>query len=331
MRAWVTGIVVMAMLAGCATTTSLPVAPPTLAPRAELIDTPFFPQEPEQCGPAALATVLNFYGHATTPDILRTWVYVPERGGSLQLEIAATARRHDMLAYPLDGELETLLRELAGGHPVLVLQNLGLSWLPRWHYVVAIGYDLERRVLLLRSGTEPRRETDFDVFMNTWRRGGAWALVIIPSDQAPATAELETWLHAAADLEATQRYAAAHRAFTTIATHAPDDARAWLGLANNALHVSRADAAAHAYQHALNIQPGQAITWNNFAYALRDMFCSDEARRAVACAVALAPSDARVVESSREINAAVSSQRGATCPMLLACPAAIGPLLPAQP
>lgn len=329
MKARAAGIVALAMLAGCATTNSLPVAPPTLAPHVELTDTPFFPQEPEQCGPAALATVLNFYGHATTPDHLRTWVYVPERGGSLQLEIAATARRHDMLAYPLDGGLEALLRELTSGHPVLVLQNLGLSWLPRWHYAVAIGYDLERRVLLLRSGGEPRRETDFDVFMNTWRRGGTWALIIVPPDQAPATAAMETWLRAAADLEATQRYAAAQRAFTAIATRAPDDARAWLGVANNALHVGHADAAAQAYHHALKIQPGQAITWNNFAYALRDMFCSDEASRAVACAVALAPTDARVVESSREINAATPSQRGATCPTLPACPAR--PLLPAQP
>lgn len=325
----------MAMLVGCATNHSLPVAPSALAPRAELTDTPFFPQEPEQCGPAALATVLNFHGHTTTPDILRTWIYVPKRGGSLQLEIAATARRHDMLAYPLEGELETLLRELAGGHPVLVLQNLGLSWLPRWHYAVAIGYDLERRVLLLRSGTEHRRETDFDVFMNTWRRGGAWALVIIPPDRAPAAAELETWLNAATDLEATQRYDAAYRAFTTIATRAPDDARAWLGLANNALHVGRADAAAHAYRQSLNIQPGQPITWNNFAYALRDMSCGDEASRAVACAVALAPRDARVADSSREINAVASAPRAATCPALPACPAALGApagaLLPAQP
>ena len=30
----------------------------------------------------------------------------------------------------------------AGALTLLVLQNLGLSWLPRWHYAVVVGYDL---------------------------------------------------------------------------------------------------------------------------------------------------------------------------------------------
>ena len=41
----------------------------------ELRDTPFFPQEEYQCGPAALATVLAASGVAVSPDDLTGKVY----------------------------------------------------------------------------------------------------------------------------------------------------------------------------------------------------------------------------------------------------------------
>ena len=71
-------------------------------------------------------------------------VYVPARKGSLQIEMLAAARRNGTLAFVIPNRLEALLEELEAGNPVLVLLNLGLSWIPSWHYAVAIGYDLDR-------------------------------------------------------------------------------------------------------------------------------------------------------------------------------------------
>lgn len=315
-------LALLPILTGCAAHIPALDSAQDMPPRAELTSTPFFPQEREQCGPAALATVLNFYGHSTTPDALRQWVYVPERGGSLQVEMLATARRHDMLAYPLAGELPALLREIAAGHPVLVLQNLGLTWLPRWHYAVVIGYDIDERRLILRSGTEFRWKTDFGVFMHTWRRAGAWALVIIPPDQSPATIERKPWLQAAADLETTQHHSAAYRAFTTATTLFPDDTHAWLGRANNALHLGDAQHAADHFITALGLQPQHPIAWNNLGYALQALNCSNQAQQAVDCAVTLAPVDTRFVVSKQDIHSRPHSSRNAACPALPACPAA---------
>ena len=309
-------------LAGCAAHIPTLESVKDLPPRSELTHTPFFPQEREQCGPAALATVLNFYGHATTPDTLRQWVYVPERGGSLQVEMMATARRHDMLPYPLRGELPALLREIAAGHPVLVLQNLGFSWLPRWHYAVVIGYDLADRMLILRSGTEFRWKTDFGVFMRTWLRAGAWAVVIIPPDQSPATIESQSWLQSAADLETTQHYVAAHRAFITATTWFPDNTNAWLGSANNALHLGGAHQAVDHFITALRIEPRLVIAWNNLAYALQALKCNDHAQQAVDCAAALAPLDTRVAASKQDMHSMPKSSVTATCPIIPACPIA---------
>ena len=130
------------LLSGCATqlqaTKLMDSPPPGLSTAVELRQVPFFPQERYQCGPAALATVLNWSGVTITPEQLVDEVYLPQRHGSLQVELMAATRRHQRLPYILEPDLQAMLDEVRGGHPVLVLLNLGLSWYPVWHYVVVM-------------------------------------------------------------------------------------------------------------------------------------------------------------------------------------------------
>jgi len=100
---------------------------------------PFYPQEFYHCGPTALAMLLSWSHSDFTLDEFVSEVYIPERRGSLQPALISAARRRNRLAYSIQG-MNELLQELAAGHPVVVLQNLGLSWVPRWHYAVPIGY-----------------------------------------------------------------------------------------------------------------------------------------------------------------------------------------------
>lgn len=153
----------------------------------DLAGTPFFPDESNRCGPAALATSLAAAGLPTTPDELIGKVFLPGREGSLQVEMLAGARRHGAVAYVIPGSLPTLLRELDAGNPVVVLLNLGLSWAPSWHYAVAVGYDLDAGHVLLRSGPMKRQELSFRTFENTWQRSERWAFVALPPGRLPAT------------------------------------------------------------------------------------------------------------------------------------------------
>ncbi|HAQ87551.1 MAG TPA: hypothetical protein DCR78_14050, partial [Pseudomonas sp.] len=140
------------LLGACARTPIVPVGASGLPERVELDEVPFFPQEDYQCGPAALATMLTQRGVATEPQQLVERVYLPQRKGSLQVEMVAAARSHELLVYPLEPQLQAVLTEVAAGNPVLVLQNLAFDRWPQWHFAVVVGYDLAAQTIVLRSG-----------------------------------------------------------------------------------------------------------------------------------------------------------------------------------
>ena len=131
-----------------------------LSPSVIIDQVPFYAQDAYQCGPASLAMMLNYRGLTTTPEMLKERVYIPQRRGSLQIELVAAAREHDLLVYPVPRKLEAILTELEAGNPVLVMQNLAVKWLPQWHYAVVIGYDLNQQLQLLSSVRDQVRGTN---------------------------------------------------------------------------------------------------------------------------------------------------------------------------
>jgi len=317
------------LLAACATapqTQQLLLAPgDDLPARVELTQTPFFPQQRYQCGPAALATVLAAHGVSVTPEELVERVYIPALQGSLREEIAAAARYHGMLAYPLRPSLADLLEETAHGNPVLVFQNIGLPVMPVWHYAVVIGYDLASREIVLRSGTTRRWRTSLGTFERTWSRGNYWALVIRPAGEVPASARPATYLQAARDLEVSGQAQAARTAYRSATERWPDLPAGWLAWGNSLYADGRFSQSAAAFRQAIAVAPSDPRTWNNLAYALLETTCHAQARQAAACAVALAPGETEYRETQAEIAArtAGAEPRSTQCAPLQ-CPAITG-------
>ena len=277
------------LLGGCAApqTRALLAEPAGLMQASvKLDDTPFFPQEDYQCGPAALATVLVSAGAKVTPEELVPQVYLPERQGSLQIEMLAATRRQGMLAYVLAPRLEDLLREVAAGRPAVVLQNLSLPIFPRWHYAVVIGYDRQREHILLRSGTTRELSMPLSTFEHTWARSGHWALLALPPGQLPATARETDYVAAAAALERLGP-AAALPAYEAALQRWPGNAVARIGVGNVAYAQRDLAAAEAAYRRATQDHADAADAWNNLAQVLHERGRSDEARRAAQRAVEL--------------------------------------------
>ena len=282
----------------------------------ELSQTPFFPQTRHHCGPAALATLLQTYDVEVTPDDLSSQVYLPHREGSLQVEMAVAARRYAMLPYPLEPAFNDLLREIAAGNPVLVLQNLGFGWWPRWHYAVVIGYDLDAQELILRSGTTRRWLTSFYAFDNTWQRAGRWALVIVPAGEVPASARVSVYLKTAYAFEETGLEPAALDAYRAATRRWPEDSNTWLTLGNMALNVGNTAEAVAALLNASQLNPHRASIWNNLAYALHASGCAEQALQSLQCAYRLAPEDRNIRDSEQELRARPVAQGAQPCPLI---------------
>ena len=298
------GFLLCALLTGCSSLGFGPPIPPLpddLPRQIELSETPFFPQEKNHCGPAALATLLRHRQIPVTPESLESLTYLPGLEGSLQIELAATARQQGVLVYPLGGGLNDLLREIAAGNPVLILQNQAFAWYPRWHYAVGVGYDLNRQLLILRSGRELRWITDFRTFMNTWNRAGNWGIVTLPPDRLPATATALPYLRAANDLALSGRDKAARDAYQTAVEAWPDNATAWLALGNRAYSDADWTQAVKAFQRAVELEPDNTTAWNNLAYALLADGQKQQALDALQQALDRSPDDANLRDSRQEI------------------------------
>ena len=219
-----------------------------------------------------------------------------------------------MLVYPLKPALAALLAEIAAGYPVLVLQNLGLNWLPQWHYAVVVGYDLTAAEVVLRSGTTRRWQTSRAVFERTWARANYWARVIVPAGQIPRTAEPLRYLPAVFDLQQTNQAAAAFAAYQAATRRWPAEPRVWLTFGNAAYARQDFDEAAMAFAKVTQIQPGNISGWNNLAYALAKMGCPGQARLAAACALSKAPADANLRASEAEIKQLGQGDDRPDCP-----------------
>lgn len=251
----------------------------------ELTRTPFFPQAAYQCGPAALAMVLQASGVAVTPAELVAKVYVPEKKGSFQPELMAAARRYGRVPYPVTPTLMGLMQELRAGKPVLVMQNLGLRSYPVWHYAVVIGFNPLTDEILLRSGTEARHAIKTRKFLRTWQGASRWGLVMLQPGEMPAVLDRAAYLHAVAAMEAVGQYRVALQGYQAALRHWPTDPVALLGSGNAYYALGELDSAAAAYRKVLDNNPSHVVALNNLAQVLADWGCYKVALRRVDAAL----------------------------------------------
>lgn len=277
------------LLGGCATPQmqALQDRWPTGVPAVtQIANVPFHPQEEYQCGPASLAMAAGAAGIALDPEALAPQLYVPGRKGSFQVEMLAAARRQGLVSYQIRPQMEALLREVAAGHPVIVLQNLSLPVSPVWHYAVVTGFNRHDNMLVMHSGRTRDMEVSLYTFERTWARGGHWAMVALPPNKLPATAEADAFAASLAALEHNAPKAAQQAYRHALATW-PGHRTLLLGAGNSAYTLGDIDAAARAYRTLVEQHPDFADGWNNLAQALLEQGRADEAATAIRQAVTL--------------------------------------------
>jgi len=226
---------------------------------------PFFSQEAYQCGPAALAMMLNASGLDSSPMALVPLVYVPERKGSFQVEMVAATRSAGRLAYEIPPAMTALFAEVAAGQPVLVLQNLGLSWYQRWHYAVVVGFDLPRRKIILNSGQLEHYEISLSTFEHTWARSQHWAMLVLVPGVMPVTADPLHYFSAVVALEKNNPAPMVGTAYQSGLQRWPHDRTLMMGYANLQYAEKNLATADALFRSVILEHPDYAPAFNNLA------------------------------------------------------------------
>ena len=261
--------------------------PRDLPQRVELTQVPFHTQSDFLCGPATLAMVFNAAGVKADVESVTPLVYLPGRQGSLQAEMLGATRRSGLVAYTLAPRLEDLLREVAAGTPVVVLLNLAFRLIPVWHYAVIVGYDLDKREVIVRSAGKARDEWGFGFLEYFWQESGYWSMLALAPGRVPATAREAEFAATVAALEQAGRPREARDSYRALLVRWPDNLVGLIGLGNVEYTLKDMAAAERAFRRAAEAHPQSDIALNNLAHVLGVLGRLADAESAARAAVAL--------------------------------------------
>ena len=272
--------------------------PSDLPLKVEHAEVPFFPQTQYQCGPAALATTLAHFSVPVTADDLAPQLYIPARKGTLQIEMLAAPRRYGIVSYRLEPRLDDVLREVAAGNPVIVLKQYS-HWpiLKLWHYAVVVGYNGESGTMYFRSGENERLTLPIGLFEFLWKDGAQWAMVAVPPQRVPVTAERTRYFDSIVAVERAKQPTAAAAAYQAFLERWPGDLGASIGLANAHYALGHLPGAEAALRAAVERHPDSAVALNNLAHVLSEAGRSEEALAVIDRAGANGPHASSITET----------------------------------
>lgn len=235
------------LLAGCSGGWPRLSGTPDPTGRVRVSGVPFYPQEGFRCGPAAMAMVLDWTGLDLKPAALEGQFYGLR---DPRPALADSANRYGRLAYPVTGT-HALMAELAAGHPVVAVQNLGVESEPLWNCVVAIGYDREAGEVLVHAGDQASKRMSLRLFERLWSDTDQWGLVVLKPGDLPAAASRADYIKAAYALQRAGRYWESVLAYDAALATWSNDADSLMGLGSSLYLLGDPRGAADAYRAAV--------------------------------------------------------------------------------
>ncbi|HZX30878.1 MAG TPA: tetratricopeptide repeat protein, partial [Rhodocyclaceae bacterium] len=111
----------------------------------------------------------------------------------------------------------------------------------------------------------------------TWKESGYWAMVTLPPDRIPATADESRYLEAISAMARVGGPAAARTAYAAFLGRWPDNLPAAIGLANAHYALGQLGEAEQVLRQAADRHPDSVAVLNNLAQTLSDQGKHDEA------------------------------------------------------
>ncbi len=139
---------------------------------------PFVKQEDNFCGPAAMVSILKFYGQDITQEEVAKEVYTPKLKGALISDMENFADEMGYNTMTTNGNQNLLVSLIDEGIPPIVLVDRGQWLVTAPHYYVVYGYNKSRNTLILHTGYEGNQEIEFSEFDGQWKKMNRLTLIV---------------------------------------------------------------------------------------------------------------------------------------------------------
>jgi ABC-type bacteriocin/lantibiotic exporter with double-glycine peptidase domain len=150
----------------------------SVSPGAVIPNVPFVKQKYRFCGPAALTSVLRYYGRDTDQDKIAENVYTPELKGSLISDMKHYAEENGFLSETKNGDLKAIITLINENKPVILLVDKGKLGIPIQHYYVVYGYKPENNLFIIHDGKKNGNEISYSKLDKEWEKMNRLMLVI---------------------------------------------------------------------------------------------------------------------------------------------------------
>ncbi len=249
------------------------------------LDVPFVAQKEKHCGPTSLYTILKEKDPTIQYQTLVDMTFSPGAEGAYKNDMLAAVRRLGYAPYPIP--LQQIPTAIGARQPVLVFQNLALSWYPLWHYSVIVGYSKPKQAFFVHDGKEAYKETSTKRLAKTWERGGKWSYVIMSPQEIPPFASHEQALQNAMIFERLNLFKQAKQAYQEISRRWPRNYESYIGLATLAYRDQEYQKAIIFTKKAINLSADNPYLFLNLAQFYQQINQDELASRAQEKAKAL--------------------------------------------
>ncbi len=159
---------------------------------------PFFSNTTDQCGPAALTSVLRYWQKDVTMASVKAEIYTPKIHGTLPMDMKPALTKHGLTGEVISGSFEDIKVEIRRKHPVIAYLDFGTRKHPIGHFLVVTGFDDQRQGLYVHSGSAKDKFASYRRFSRGWKDADHWMLIVAPTE---AHAAIEPRSRRAPDLE----------------------------------------------------------------------------------------------------------------------------------
>ena len=258
-------------------------------PAKKIIPVEFISQTEYHCAPSTLTMLIHHLGLPNTLVQVTDMLYTPDAKGTFQNDVLAATRRLGLIAIPVK-KLKNLMTEINNENPVLIFQNLGLSWIPKWHYALVTGYNLDKNQMILHTGEMRNFPMKISTFERIWSRVDDWGLIIVKPGTIPATSTEEDMIASTAGLENAGQLDLAITSYEKILTKWKESLGALVGLGNIFYKKDDYNKSQAYLKQATTLHPKAAGAWYNYALVLYADNKMKEAKLAASKAVEYAES-----------------------------------------